>query len=411
MRYRTADTDYSPLYYLAALGAGGLTVSFFMYLMWLTPHPGSPIPTFDTLQPLLLDGSWGMRGLAGGALAGVAMFAVWHVRLLIWNLRAHRAWSRTPAAAALRAGNAETQLMAVPLTLAMSVNVALIVGALFVPGLWELRELLFPVALTTLAAIGVYALRIYLRFQARVLVDGGYDCARNNNLGQMISVFALSMIAVGFAAPAAMSQDIVVVTLGFAGAVLFLAAAGVLGGIKLVLGFKAMMENRADAETTPTLWIMIPILTVAGIALYRLRMALAHTYDVPWPAGETFAFLLTLFAIQMVFLLLGSAVMLRAGYWQRWILGPERSAGSYTLICPGVALFVFANFLLNAGLVGVDVIAPGSLAHTLMHLPLVILQAATIALFVHLDRKLLQKAEPDARETTAVAAERRTATH
>lgn len=40
---------YGPMHFLGALGAGGLAVSFFMYLMWLTPHEGSPIPTFASL--------------------------------------------------------------------------------------------------------------------------------------------------------------------------------------------------------------------------------------------------------------------------------------------------------------------------------------------------------------------------
>ena len=34
-----ADQSYSPLYFLASLGAGGLAVTFFMYLMFWVPHP------------------------------------------------------------------------------------------------------------------------------------------------------------------------------------------------------------------------------------------------------------------------------------------------------------------------------------------------------------------------------------
>ena len=41
--------NYSPLYFLSALGAGGLSVTFFMYLVFMTDHAGFPIPTFDTL--------------------------------------------------------------------------------------------------------------------------------------------------------------------------------------------------------------------------------------------------------------------------------------------------------------------------------------------------------------------------
>ena len=49
---------YSPLYFLSALGAGGLSVSFFMYLMFLVPHKGVPLATFDFVYPVLLKGYW-----------------------------------------------------------------------------------------------------------------------------------------------------------------------------------------------------------------------------------------------------------------------------------------------------------------------------------------------------------------
>lgn len=48
--------NYSPMYFLSALGAGGLSVSFFMYLMFLVPHKGVPMTTFDFAFPALLKG-------------------------------------------------------------------------------------------------------------------------------------------------------------------------------------------------------------------------------------------------------------------------------------------------------------------------------------------------------------------
>ena len=35
---RPQASPYTPQYFLAALGAGGLAVSFFMYLLWMTPQ-------------------------------------------------------------------------------------------------------------------------------------------------------------------------------------------------------------------------------------------------------------------------------------------------------------------------------------------------------------------------------------
>ncbi len=407
MRYADDITDrYSPLYFLAALGAGGLAVTFFMYLMWLTPHAGSPIPNFDSLVGAWETGGALERGIIAVGVAGIAFFAVAHVRLLLWNLRQYARWSKGDAYQALRRSNSETQLLAIPLTLAMTVNVGFIVGAVFVPGLWDAREWLFPLALAAFAGAGVWAMRLFLDFIGRVLAEGGFDCAKNNSLGQMIVVFAFSMVGVGFSAAAAMSHVKAVAVVGYLGAVLFITAAVLLGVIKLVLGFRAMMEHAALGETTPTLWIVIPIVTVLAIAIYRLKMALAHTFDTPVTAGEVFSFFAVAVAIQVVFGLIGWAVMRRVGYFETYVEGPERSPGSYALICPGVALIVSMNFLINAGLVKIGVIEAMSAVHLALYVPLIVLQVVTIRLFFQLNRKhLLAGGAHDGGRAVAAAAE------
>jgi hypothetical protein len=392
MRYATDISQrYSPLYFLAALGAGGLAITFFMYLMWLTPHAGSPIPTFATLTETWQSGNMLERVVIAVGVAGIALFTVLHVRLLVWNWRQYTKWSRTPAYEALRRSNAETQLLAIPLALAMTVNVGFIVGAVFVPALWDAREWLFPLALLAFGAIGVWAMRLFLDFIGRVLAEGGFDCAKNNSLGQMVTVFAFSMVGVGFSASAAMSHTKAVVVIGYVGAVFFITAAILLGVIKMVLGFRAMMEHAAAEETTPTLWIVIPIVTVLAIAIYRLKMSLAHSFDTPVTAGEVFSFFTVALAIQVVFGLIGWAVMRRVGYFAKYVSGQARSAGSYALICPGVALIVSANFLINAGVVNLGLIEPLSSMHLALYLPLIALQIVTIRVFFQLNGKLLSE--------------------
>jgi len=48
----TTKTIYNPTFFLAALGPGGMSVAFFMYLMFMIPRDNEkfPIPTFDTLS-------------------------------------------------------------------------------------------------------------------------------------------------------------------------------------------------------------------------------------------------------------------------------------------------------------------------------------------------------------------------
>lgn len=69
-----------------------------------------------------------------------------------------------------------------PLTLAMSVNVSFVVGAVFVPGLWSVVEYLFPVALAAFLAVGIYALRLYGRYLPRIVATGTFDFIANASL-------------------------------------------------------------------------------------------------------------------------------------------------------------------------------------------------------------------------------------
>jgi len=139
--------QYSPLYFLAALGAGGLAVSFFLYPMFLIKHPDTPMVTFNHLWPLLTgDNPW-LSALLALDLLVILFFAVMHFRLLAWNLREYALFKQSEAYAKLMSSNAEISLMAIPLTLAMSINVMFVLGALFVPNLWSVVEWLFPGAI------------------------------------------------------------------------------------------------------------------------------------------------------------------------------------------------------------------------------------------------------------------------
>lgn len=42
---------HSPLNFLAALGAGGLEVTFFMWLLFWVPYAGRPVPVFGRSMP------------------------------------------------------------------------------------------------------------------------------------------------------------------------------------------------------------------------------------------------------------------------------------------------------------------------------------------------------------------------
>jgi hypothetical protein len=382
--------NYSPLYFLAALGNGGLAVSFFIYLMFLVPHPETPIVTFHAIVPVLRDGGLLVQGSILVALAAILIFAVRHFLLLAWNIREYRRFTKTAGYTRLKAGNGEVALMAIPLTLAMSINVGFVLGGVFVPGIWGVVEYLFPFTLAGFLAIGLYALRIFGTFFSRVLTEGNFNCARNNNLSQMIAIFAFTMVGVGFAAPAAMSQHITIAALGAFGSIFFISTAVLLGLVAFVLGFRSMLEHGIDQETSASLWIILPILTLIGISFVRLSHGLHHHFDSHSGPATIFVLTSAFVSLQLLFGGLGYMVMRRVGYYREFVSGSGKSPGSYALICPGVAFFVFGMFFIHPGLMQSGVIERFSLAHWLLIAPLTLVQVQTIRVMLQLDRKLLR---------------------
>ena len=108
---------YSPLYFLAALGNGGLTVAFFIFFMFMVPHPDTPIATFDSVWPYIKNGSLMITLLCLIGYAGMLWFAFRHIRMLAWNIREYRLFKQTAAYQRLLKSNNEITVMAIPLTL------------------------------------------------------------------------------------------------------------------------------------------------------------------------------------------------------------------------------------------------------------------------------------------------------
>ncbi len=49
---------YTPMYFLASLGSGGLAVSFFLYLNFLIPHKGVEMVSITHIMPFLQKGNF-----------------------------------------------------------------------------------------------------------------------------------------------------------------------------------------------------------------------------------------------------------------------------------------------------------------------------------------------------------------
>ena len=377
---------FSPMCFLASLGAGGLSVSFFMYLMFLVPHPNTPMATYDFIMPALLKGDW-LSFVVSFSLVFIIAFAFLHFKLLIWNTKQFNLYKKTKNYQELINSNSQITLMTIPLTYAMTINVCFVLGAVFIPGLWGIVEYLFPFALFGFMIVGFFALKIFFEYFSRLLIKGDFDFSKNNNLSQMISIFALSMIAVGFAAPGAMSHNLFINSIGIFAALFFASLAIFLMFIKLTMGFKNMFEKGLALEAAPSIWIVIPILTLLGITFIRVSFGLEHNYATPLNKSSLFVFTSTVLSLQIIFGILGYMVMKKMNYFEKYIHSDDKSAVSFSLICPGVAFFGFGMFFINFGLVYNGIITKYSIAYFIIMIPFIYIQIKTIIYFFKLYKK------------------------
>lgn len=384
---RPADT-YNPTYFLASLGAGGIVVTFFMFLMFWISHPGQPVPVFEDIMAAWATGAPLKQAAIAIAMTGIAGFAFLNVKSLIWNLQSWAAFRKTPGYEALTSSNAEASALAMPLAMAMTVNVGFILGLVFVPQLWSIVEYLFPAAMVAFALIGGQAFRMIGSYLTRVLGEGrGFDTEANNSFVQLVPAFALTMIAVGFAAPAAMSTAALTVSASLILSTFLAVVSVVYVLVAAVPAITSMLRNGVAREAAPTLMIIVPIVTVLSILMLRQSHGLHTTFDAHANGGETLVFLTRMLSIQVAFLLLGGAVLKAQGYFTDFVIGSRTSAGSYALVCPAVAFSVLLHFFANKGLVGAGVVDKFSAGYWAVTAVAILAQIIAIAMVLRLNRQ------------------------
>ncbi|RLA07900.1 MAG: hypothetical protein DRQ51_04535 [Gammaproteobacteria bacterium] len=389
MLKRNLGEKYSPLYFLSALGAGGLSVSFFVYLTFMVPHQGTPIISFKHLMIFFNNNSMALNILVITVLTIIAVLALLHLFLLWWNISELNQFKTTKAYEILHSSNTEITMMAIPLTLAMTINVMFAVGSLFVPGLWTVVEYLFPVAILSFLAVGLYGLKLFLKYLQRLMLNGDFDLSNNNNLSQMLSIFAFSMVAVGLAAPGAMSHIKIVNAIAMFGSIFFLSVAILFGIMKLVLGFRAILSHGLAEATSPSIWMIIPILTLIGITLVRLKFGMNHGLGAQVQMPDFFVLTSVILSIQLLFGFMGYSVLKKLGYFKDYLNGNKANAGSYALVCPGVAFNVFGQFFIFFGLVKNNILPIDSIAFYMFLTPFVVVQFFTIKTLFKLNNKLI----------------------
>lgn len=388
---RDLKENYTPVYFLASLGCGGLAVSFFVYFMFMVNHPKVPVATYDFIYPVMTGPNKIVGGLLAFAYIAMAYFYYMHMKLLVWNISEYRKFKQTTKYHEMKNSAGAVSFMTIPLTLAMTVNCSFAFFAAIVPKLWVIVEYMFPGAILAFLSVGIYALRIFVDYFSSFMLRGEFDYAKNNNLSQMMGIFAFSMIAVGFAAPAAMSHVKITSAVSLFFSIFFLTLAVSLAFVKITLGLKSIFRYGISKEGSATLWIAIPILTIIGITMIRMFFGLSHNFSSHGNISSLFVFTSMIISLQIAFGIIGYVVMKRIGYFEDYLYGEKKSAGAYALICPGVAIFVFGMFFIFYGLVKNGLVERFSPAYFIILIPFVLIQLQTVVVILRLNKKLLNQ--------------------
>jgi hypothetical protein len=377
---------YSPLYFLSALGSGGIVVTFFLWLLFWVAHPGHPIPIYEDVVLAFQLSSTLKKIIILSAVIGILFFLIWHLKLMFWNFKNYFKFSKTSSGRKMLSNDTQVQRLAVPLALSMSINVMFIFGAIFIPKLWSVIEYLFPFAIIGFLIIGLWSMSMYGNLFQHAL-KGNFNMNANTSFAQVLPAFTFSMVAVGLSAPAAMSHNEIVVSISLILSSFFIVVSIFLALVKTISGLHQIFTKGIKESAIPTLWILIPIVTVLGIALMRQTHGVVHTLHL----GKENSLMPPLTAavcLQIFVFFLGYQAMKIFNYIPRMFRGEIKTPSVFAIICPGVAFAVLLQFYINKGLVASGIIIKFSLPYILLSILPLGISLVTIILFVKLNQIL-----------------------
>jgi len=381
------------LHILAALGAAGMTASFFFVINYMTVHPGNAFIDFNTLMADHIGKTDLLSIFIQVYILGAIASATLHFVLLTRWFKGFNVYRKTEDYQTLLNSNKEVQLMAIPLTLTMTMNVFFILGALFIPGLFDTFSLfgftmqvidpMFIFAGFYFAAVFILALRIFSKYFLR-LIDGELDFIQNANLSQLLALFSFGMIGVGFGA-LGFSKIPEIAFIGTTLAYTVIGLTVMLSILKFVLGFKSMFEHGINTAATVTLLIPITVIAIAMIIVgtYRADIGTMHTLGLD--RNTTYHLVLFTIGIGVSFLigLFALTAMRNKGFFTA-LNQNKTDASALAFVCPGFAFEVQLVLWLSIGMVNTVLVTHGSTGYFILWVPMLALQMFTIYIFFKL---------------------------
>ena len=272
-------SSFNPLFFQAALAAGGIALMAFNFLQFAIPH-GEGLMRFADISWSNLPGL--QFGLYGVLVAVMLLTVVIHTLLTVVFLGGLVVWlsGRQAVAGLINDPYRNVTVFAVIGSLAMSANVLWAPVGFFVPQVASgLQSLMLP----SLVFFGIFFAALFsLEYKVlRVLARGHIDTSKFN-FGWLADVFAFGLVALNGSGIAITSKDPVIAGLAGAATLAVIAAGLILLAAKMFYLAKNQIKTRRlpDTPVLPAFFTLVPILCLFGISLFRMPPQLQTLFSL-----------------------------------------------------------------------------------------------------------------------------------
>lgn len=331
--------SFTPLKFLASLGAGGIAVMPFAFFQYTTPH-GKGLITWAEMGhgALPLHREIFYLGLEGIMIA----FGLLHFILTIRFLKQLMSWMKTDDYKAFIQDPLKNAAILAPfVSVGMTFNVFIGAVRFFVPSLSaNLQSLMLP-ALIAWGVLWAALIRMEIKLLS-ISFAASFDVSRIN-FGWLLHPFALGMITVSGTGIAALSKTPEIAHI----AAFMSAVSGSMGLFLLSVKTAALFKSHFSAtglpskQFLPSLLIVIPNVTLFAISGFRLVHYAEHHLGahLQWLAQ---AIVVLSFAFEVWYMAFGIYMLIP--YFKQHLFRAEFHVSQWGLICPFVAFAVLGSF-------------------------------------------------------------------
>lgn len=331
---------FSPLSFLASLGAGGIAVIPFAFFQY-THHSGKGLITYGQIDHLSLPIAQQLLFYVLEAV--MIVFTIIHFVLTAQNTKGLLQWIRTDAYRDFVNDPLKNSAIMAPfISYTMTMNVFIGPIRFYTPFMAQnLQSMMLP-ALIVMAALWFFMMRTEIAL-LKISFVNSFDVSKIH-FGWLLHPFALAMATVTLTGIAAMSQQADIAHIAASLAAISGSMASFLLVVKLISIFKSHFaaDGLPDKQFLPSMLIVVPVITLLAISGFRLGHYFHKHLGFHMEFFE-FAVVGLSFAFETWYLWFG-LVMLK-DYFKLHFFKKEFYMSQWGLICPFVAYAVLGSFV------------------------------------------------------------------